>query len=235
VRTSTLSLSLVLVGAVTFLATGSATANAAPTAPVTAQESRAMLRASDLSLHYAHVTRASSEDLGDRRRPTACENPLNGTLAAPKKAAQQALLKELAFPAGIVWQNTAFFYPSARAAMTAFGQMADTAIAKCNLSKVINIGTDEDVVKARVTLRSRMLPAQAGVTRLAVDYGTSLVSSPTVNQVYADSYEYSVYALKSNVITRVGVVQIAPVELVEYTDADAAAVRVAERLARLGE
>jgi hypothetical protein len=56
-----------------------------------------------------------------------------------------------------------------------------------------------------------------------------------VNQVYADSYEYSVYALKSNVITRVGVVQIAPVEQVEYTDADAAAVRVAERLARLGE
>lgn len=194
-----------------------------------------MLRQADLHLHYAHVTRSYTEDLGRGRRPTACQNPVNGTAASPTKAARHALLKELAFPAGIVWQNTAFFYASSGSAQTAFGQMARTALASCNMSKAINIGTDGDVVMARVSLVSRMLPTSGQISRLAVEYDISIASSSSVNQMYADSYDYSVYALSANVITRVGVVQVAPFEKIEYRDAETAVLSVAKRLARLGE
>jgi hypothetical protein len=116
-------------------------AGTAQAAPVSPQEDRAMIRVSDLADHYGHVTRSYSEDLGKGRRPTACENPVDGRIATPKKVAKKALLKEIAFPANIVWQNTAFLYPSTRDAEAAFREMSTEAIKYCNLSKVVNIGT----------------------------------------------------------------------------------------------
>ena len=89
-------------------------------APITPKQDRAMIRSSDLANHYGHVTRSYTEDLGKGRRPTACENPVDGHIATPKKAAKTALLKEIAFPASIVWQNTAFFYASPAEAQAAW-------------------------------------------------------------------------------------------------------------------
>jgi hypothetical protein len=227
-----------IIAAAILVASTAGSAVAAPVTPsaaITPQENRALLRQSDLALHYAHMTRTYTEDLGGGRRPTACQNPVDGTTASPKKAARHALLKEMAFPAGIMWQNTVFFYASPQAAQAAFREMARTAVASCNMSKVMNIGTDGDVVKARVTLKSTMLMPKQGISRLGVEYDTSLVSSSSVNPMYADSYDYSVYAVDQNFITRVGVVQIAPIEKVEYSDAETAVLAVAKRVARLGE
>ena len=220
-----------LIAASVSLVLASGTAWATPISP---KQDRAMIRVSDLSNHYGHITRSYSEDLGKGRRPTACENPVDGRLASPKKAATKALLKEIAFPANIVWQNTAFFYPTPVAAQEAFREMANEAVKACNMSKVLNIGTDGDVVKARVTYASRQLLPVKGVSRLAVSYSTSLVSSAAPTAAYADSYDYSVYAVKDNVITRVGVVQVAPNAPLEKSDAEATALTVAGRLARLG-
>jgi hypothetical protein len=205
----------------------------AQAAPVTPKQDRAMIRVADFANHYGHVTRSYTEDLGKGRRPTACENPMNGHLATPKKAAKTALLKEIAFPANVVWQNTAFYYPSASAAKAAFAEMSAEAVKYCNTSKVIDIGTDGDVVKAKVTYVSRRLPPASGVERLAIDYDTDLVSSASPSASYIDSYDYSVYALKDTVITRVGVVQVSPNAPIEKTDAEATALSVVARLARL--
>jgi hypothetical protein len=208
-------------------------AGTAQAAPVSPQEDRAMIRVSDLADHYGHVTRSYSEDLGKGRRPTACENPVDGRIATPKKVAKKALLKEIAFPANIVWQNTAFFYASARDAEAAFREMSTEAIKYCNMNKVVNIGTDGDKVKARVTYRSRMMPPVNGVSRLAISYDTNLVASAAPSAAYIDSFDYSVYAIKDNVITRVGVVQVSPNAPIERTDAESTALSVAKRLARL--
>jgi hypothetical protein len=202
-------------------------------ASVTPQQDRAMIRATDLVGRYGHVTRSYTEDLGAGRRPTACENPVNGRIATPKKAAKSALLKEIAFPANVVWQNTAFFYATPADAQAAFREMANEAVKYCNMSKVINIGTDGDVVKAKVTYTSKVLAAVKGVTRLAVDYDTSLVSSAAPSASYTDAYDYSVYAIKGNVITRVGVGQVSPIFPIERSDAEAASLAVAGRLDRL--
>lgn len=211
-----------------------ATSAPALAAPVSPPADRAMIRVTDLADHYGHVTRSYTENLGKGRRPTACENPVDGHLATPKKAATRALLKEVAFPANIVWQNTAFYYPTAQDAKAAFREMSGEAIKYCNMSKVVNIGTDEDIVKARVTYASRMLPAVKAVSRLAIAYDTDLISSAAPSAAYSDSYDYSVYAIKDNVITRVGVVQVSPNAPVEKADAEATALAVASRLVRLG-
>jgi hypothetical protein len=213
------------------LLTTAATAHAATVSP---REDRAMIRISDFGNHYGHVTRSYTEDLGKDRRPTACENPVDGHLATPAKAAKKALLKEIAFPANVIWQNTAFFYPSSSAAHAAFREMAAEAIKYCNMRKVINVGTDAEVVKARVSYDSRMLAPVKGVSRLAVSYAASMLSSASPSAAFADSYDYSVYALKDNVITRVGVGQVAPNAPLEKSDAETTALAVASRLTRLG-
>jgi hypothetical protein len=205
----------------------------AQAASVSPKQDRAMIRVADLSNHYGHVTRSYTEDLGKGRRPTACENPVDGRLATPSKAARSALLKEIAYPANIVWQNTAFYYPTPADAAAAFVEMSREAVKYCNLSKVVNIGTDGDKVKARVTYASKQLAPAGGVPRLAISYGTSLVSAAAPSASYADSYDYSVYALKGAVITRVGVVQVSPNAPIEKSDAESTALKVADRLAKL--
>jgi hypothetical protein len=202
-------------------------------APVSPRQDHAMIRVSDLDNHYGHVTRSYTEDLGKGRRPTACENPVDGRIASPAKAARKALLKEVAFPANVVWQNTAFYYPNPTAAEAAFREMANEAVKYCNMSKVVNIGTDGDVVKSRVTYASSLLLPVKGVSRLAVSYASSLVSSAAPSAAYVDSYDYSVYAIKGNVITRVGVVQVAPNAPIERSDAESTALTVADRLTKL--
>ena len=208
----------------------------APTAegaPVTRPQDRALIRVTDLDDHYGHVTRSYTEDLGKGRRPTVCENPVTGQIAAPTKTARSALLKEIAFPANVVWQNTAFYYASALEAQAAFRQMAAKAKSFCNMSKVINIGTDGDRVMARVTYSTRGLVPTHGISRLAVSYDTDLVSSSSPSATYADAYDYSVYAIIGNVITRVGVGQVSRILPLEKDDAESTALTVARRLAKL--
>jgi len=205
----------------------------AQAAPVTPKQDRAMIRVSDLANHYGHITRSYTVDLGKGRRPTACENPVDGRIATPKKAAKSALLKEVAFPANIVWQNTAFFYATPADARAAFDEMSGEAVKYCNMGKVINIGTDGDKVKARVTYASTLMPSVKGVPRLAIAYDINLVSSAAPSAAYADSYDYSVYALSGKVITRVGVGQVSPNAPIEKSDAETTALAVAGRLAKL--
>lgn len=202
--------------------------------PVTAQQSRAMLRPTDVSPDYGHVTALSTEDLGKGRYPVSCENPLDGRTASPKKAARLGLLKQIGFPAGIEWQNTVFYYASASQASTAWHELLKETLAYCNMSKIINIGTDGDVAMARVTLKAVALPTIDGVERVGIHYWVSLTKTDAVSPMYQDSYDYSVYAFTSNLITRVGVVQGATLETVEVTDAQEAAVKVAKRVAKLG-
>ena len=203
-------------------------------ASVTPTQNRAMLRVTDLNDHYGHVTRSYTEDLGKGRRPTVCENPVTGRVATPKRAASSALLKEISFPANVVWQNTAFYYPSALEAQAAFRDMATKAKSYCNMSKVINIGTDGDRVMARVTYATVGLAPTHGVSRLAVSYDANLVSATSPSATYVDAYDYSVYAINGNVITRVGVGQVSKILPLEKSDADAIALTVAGRLAKLG-
>jgi len=187
-----------------------------------------MLRVTDLKDHYGHVTRSYTEDLGKGRRPTACENPVTGQVATPKKAARSALLKEISFPANVVWQNTAFYYSTALEAQAAFRDMAAQAKTYCNMSKVINVGTDSDRVMARVTYRTVGLVPTHGVSRLAVSYDANLVSATAPSATYADAYDYSVYAINGNVG------QVSKILPLEKSDAEANALTVSGRLAKLG-
>jgi hypothetical protein len=221
---------VVTLAGVLMVPVGLATAQAASGTPVRPGEAKYLLRASDLGDHYGHVTRSHTDAIAHGGFPTACENPMTGKAASPTKAAQRTLVKEIGFPAGIVWQNAVFVYPTSAAAQSAYLELRREATAYCNMNKVINIGTDGDVVAARVTLKTTGLPPAGGVARFAVAYGTSVDPAATVNPMYADSYDYSVYSVNGRVISRVGVVQVAPVETVEKTDAESAAVRVAKRV-----
>jgi hypothetical protein len=78
-----------------------------------------------------------------------------------------------------------------------------------------------------------MMPPVNGVSRLAISYDTNLIASAAPSAAYIDSFDYSVYAIKDNVITRVGVVQVSPNAPIERTDAESTALSVAKRLARL--
>jgi hypothetical protein len=207
-------------------------ATTAVASPVVPGDAKRMLRSTDLADHYGHVTRTYA-DVAKGGHPTACQNPVTGKAATPTKAAQRTLIKEIGFPAGIVWQNAVFVYPSPAAAQTAYRELAREAGDYCNMSKDVNIGTDGDQVNARVTLKTASLPSQAGVARFGVAYSTNLDRGVSVNPMYADSYDYSVYAVDGRVISRVGILQVARIGAVERTDAQAAAVAVARRVVAL--
>ena len=104
----------------------------------------------------------------------------------------------------------------------------------CDISRVFNIGTDEDVVMARVTLAARRLPTSEGVQRFDVRYSISLAEAQAPGSMYADSYDYSVYGFSATSITRVGVVHGVRLGSVEVNDAQTSVVKVAGRIARLG-